>query len=120
MQNNPRRLYLPRRSKFPPNTKAIDRRSDWGNPYIVGSPGVPDRETAVQLYECDLLAGKLRGYRSGRPLSVDDAIRELRGFDLVCSGCPDDGQPCHGTILLRIANQPEKRCAQKPESAGQK
>ena len=62
-----------------------------------------------------------RGYHSGRLRSVEDAIRELRGFNLACSGCPDDGQPCHGTILLRIANnQPEKRRAQKPQSAGQK
>ena len=68
----------------------------------------------------DLFAGSLIGYHSGRLLSVADAIKELRGFDLVCNGCPEDGQPCHGAVLSRIANQPEQRRASKPESAGQK
>lgn len=100
----PKRLYLPMFHKLPPGAKAIDRRSDWGNPHKVGSPGVPDRATAVMLYERDLLAGTLKGYKSGRPLSVEHAKRELRGFDLVCSGCKEDGLPCHGDVLLRVAN----------------
>ena len=100
----PRRLFIPRGQKFPPNAKAIDRRSDWGNSYKVGSLGVPDRATAARLYKRDLLAGTLRGYRTKRPLSVADAIKELRGFDLVCSGCKIDGQACHGDVLLGIAN----------------
>jgi hypothetical protein len=66
---------------------------------------VPDRESAATLYERDLLAGKLRGYRSRRLLTVDDAVKELRGYDLVCMYCPEDGRPCHGAVLLRIANQ---------------
>ena len=100
----PRRLYVPRGHKFPPGAKAIDRRSDWGNPHKVGSPGVPDRATAVTLYERDLLAGTLTGYKSDRHLTVEDAKRELCGLDLVCSGCKDDGLPCHGDVLLRYAN----------------
>src|SRR5262245_16302077 len=105
MRNGPRRLYNPRGKKFPPGAKAVDWRSDWGNPYEVGSPGVPDRTAAAQLYERDLLAGNLRGYRTGRRLSIADAIKGLREFDLVCSGCLEDGLPCHGDALLRIANQ---------------
>ena len=100
----PKRLYFPMFHKLPPCVKVIDRRSDWGNPYVVGSPGVPDRATAVALYERDLLAGNLKGYKSGRPLRIADAKRELRGFDLVCFGCKEDGLPCHGDVLLEVAN----------------
>jgi hypothetical protein len=53
----------------------------------------------------DLLAGKLSGYRTGRQPSVADTIKKLRGFDLVCSECKEDGFPRHGAVLLRIANQ---------------
>jgi Domain of unknown function (DUF4326) len=105
----PRRLYFPLFQTLPPGAKAIDRRGDWGNPHKVGQPGVPDRATAAALYERDLLAGNLKGYRSGRALTIADAQRELRGHDLVCSGCQLDGLPCHGDVLLRYAN------AQQPE-----
>jgi len=54
------------------------------------------RAAAVQLYERDLLAGNLRGYRTGRRLSVADAIKELRGFDLVCSAARKTGFPVMG------------------------
>jgi Domain of unknown function (DUF4326) len=100
----PKRLYFPLFHKLPPGAKAIDRRGDWGNPHKVGQPGVPDRATAVALYEQCLLAGILTGYKSGRPLTVADAKRELGGFDLVCCGCEQDGLPCHGDVLLRYAN----------------
>ena len=101
----PKRLFFPMFHKIPPGSKAIDRRCDWGNPCKVGQPGVPDRATAaVALYERDLLAGTLKGYRSGRPLTVEDAKRELRGWDLVCCGCKEDGLLCHGDVLLKIAN----------------
>jgi hypothetical protein len=103
MPEIPRRLYTPRGRKKPLNTKIIDRRGDWGNSYKVGSLGVPDRATAARLYERDLLAGKLRGYRSGRLLTVATAKKELAGFDLACS-CKDDGEPCHGDVLLKYAN----------------
>jgi len=43
-----------------PLAKAVGRRSDLGNPYKVGSLGVPDRTLAAQLYEGDLLASNLR------------------------------------------------------------
>jgi hypothetical protein len=100
----PKRLYISRGQKFPAGAKAIDRRSDWGNRHKVGLPGVPDRATAAGLYERDLLAGNLKGYKTGRKLTVADAQRELRGFDLVCGGCKQDELHCHGDVLLRYAN----------------
>ena len=83
MPKIPRRLYTPRGRKKPPNAKIIDRRSDWGSPHIVGSPGVPDRATATRLYERDLLAGKLRGYKSGRLLTVETAQKNWPDLILV-------------------------------------
>jgi Domain of unknown function (DUF4326) len=100
----PKRLYFSLYHRLPPNVKVIDRRSDWGNPHKLGTPGVPDRATAVALYERDLLAGTLTGYKSDRPLTVAHAKQELCGFDLVCSGCKEDGLPCHGDVLLKYAN----------------
>jgi hypothetical protein len=66
-----KRLYVPRGYKFPPGAKAIDRRSDWGNSHKVGTHGVPDRATAVNLYERDLLAGTLKGFQE-RPMTHDN------------------------------------------------
>jgi hypothetical protein len=77
----------------------------FGNPYKVGDPGVPDRVTATRLYERDLLAGNLRGYK--RPnvvITVEIVQDELRGFDLACF-CELEGEPCHADVLLAIANQ---------------
>ena len=74
------------------------------NPHRVGAPGVPDRATAVNLYERDLLAGTLKGFKSGRSLTITDARRELRGFILVCCGCKEAGLPCQGDVLLRYTN----------------
>jgi hypothetical protein len=55
----PRRIFKPRFARLKPNERAIDRRSNVGNPFRVGDPGIPDRETATALYRKALLAGKL-------------------------------------------------------------
>jgi hypothetical protein len=93
-----------RGSRKPESARVVDRTSKFGNPYKVGEPGVPDRATAVQLYERDLLAGTLRGYKRPKVLITIEMIRsELRGHDLARS-CELDGQPCHADVLLKIAN----------------
>jgi hypothetical protein len=102
---NPRRIFKPRFASLAPNERVIDRRSDVGNPFIVGTPGVPDRETATARYRQALFAGTLRGYRSGRPITVEYLRGKYRGFDLVCSGCHEDGRPCHGDVILEVANR---------------
>jgi hypothetical protein len=43
----PRRLYLPHGVRKPTRARVVDRRSYYGNPYKVGSAGVPDRATAT-------------------------------------------------------------------------
>lgn len=66
----------------------IGRPSKWGNPYVIGPDG--NRQQVIEKYEAHL-------YDSGL---IDD-ILELRGKNLVCWCAP---RPCHGDVLLRLAN----------------
>ena len=68
----------------------IDRRTKWGNPFRITS--LRSREEAIAQYEAWLLS---------RPKMVEAAKRELRGKDLLCWCHP---LPCHGDVLLRVAN----------------
>lgn len=69
----------------------IGRPSKWGNPFMVGKDG--SRTEVIEKY---------RTYLHKNPSLVDDAVNELRGKDLVCWCSP---KPCHGDILLDLANQ---------------
>ena len=58
----PVRIQL-RRTKgwrLPADTVVVSRPAKWGNPFVVGDPGVPDKATACKLYREALLAGKLK------------------------------------------------------------
>lgn len=93
----------------PEGVISVARGTDWGNPYPVGgdlvldmaSKGWPARaltitpSLAVALYR-EYLA---QAYGPG---IVDQIQRELGGRDLMC-WCPV-GRPCHGDLLLEIAN----------------
>jgi hypothetical protein len=70
----------------------IGRPTKWGNPFKI-SPSMT-REQVVHAYRrwiMDPAQAQLR----------DDARRELRGKVLVCWCAP---RPCHGDVLLEIAN----------------
>lgn len=71
----------------------IDRRSKWGNPFKIGQDGT--REEVIAKFEAWLLQ---------RPNLIALAKKELRGKDLLCWCAP---LPCHGDVLLRIANAGE-------------
>jgi hypothetical protein len=73
----PRRIFKPRFAKLAPNEQAIDRRSHAGNPFRVGDPGVPDRETATELYRQHLLAGTLRSLKNGRRITPEYLIKKI-------------------------------------------
>jgi Domain of unknown function (DUF4326) len=103
----PQRIQL-RRTKgwrMPPNTIKIDRTTQWGNPYKIGTMQphpltnrpvfVADLTTSLSLHRDYLLGGK------GRPIAKAAAL-ELRGKNLAC-WCKSGG-PCHGDMLLKIAN----------------
>lgn len=68
----------------------IDRRSDWGNPFLMDDEDGPndgDRPTVITLYE--------EHYLPFKP-SLTKRLAELRGKALGCWCAPD---PCHGEVL---------------------
>ncbi len=67
----------------------IGRGSKWGNPFRIGGDG--DRTNVIAKHGAWL--------RDQHELLR--ALDELRGHDLVCFCAP---QPCHGDLLLRLAN----------------
>ncbi len=82
---------------MPENAVYVGRPSKWGNIFHVGEIGVPDAQTATDLYEHELLT------RGGSWQDKRFDLHELRGKD-VCDWCALE-QPCHGDVLLRLANQ---------------
>lgn len=95
----PKRVQLRRTKGWrkPADAVVVARPSKWGNPDRVGDPhpltGEPmDAEEVVFRY---------RASGCG-PVTHGDVRRELRGKDLAC-WCPLDS-PCHGDVLLEVAN----------------
>lgn len=84
------RVYNKRDKDIPADAVYIGRPSKWGNPFILRREA--DREKVIEMYRRWLL---------GNPDLVDAVERELRGKDLVCWCAPE---PCHGDVLLEIAN----------------
>jgi hypothetical protein len=74
----------------PPAAVYIGRPSKWGNPFVVGRDGA--RGECVARYE---------GWVESNKELQAQLKSELRGKDLVCFCKP---RPCHGDVLLRIAN----------------
>lgn len=68
----------------------IGRPSKWGNPFTIGKDGT--REEVVCKYREWLLRNEV--------LSRD--IRTLRGKTLGCWCAP---KPCHGDVLMELANK---------------
>lgn len=93
----PERVQL-RRTKgwrMPPNTVSVARPHRHGNPFRIGDFGIPDSAAAKQRF---------REWREGRVVGPPiPSIDDLRGKNLGCF-CGLD-QPCHGDVLLEIANE---------------
>lgn len=83
----------------------VDRSTKWGNPYVAGDPvyngatgrtrkaGMTAEEAVAKFRKCQCV-----------PLVSGEIVRELRGKNLGC-WCKI-GEPCHGDVLLEIANRP--------------
>lgn len=69
----------------------IGRPSKWGNPYEIGLDGT--RDEVIQKY---------REYLYSNDRLIMEAELELRGKILGCWCSP---KPCHGDVLLEIANK---------------
>ena len=89
----PQRYQRSRRkgARLPDGVVVVTRPTKWGNPH----PLSVGRDEAVRRYRDDLIAGRLA-------VTVDDVQRELGGRDVACYCALAD--PCHGDILLEVAN----------------
>ena len=67
----------------------IGRPSKWGNPYSIGKDGT--RKEVIQKY---------REYLLNNP-DLIKSLPELRGKILGCWCAP---KPCHGDVLIELAN----------------
>jgi hypothetical protein len=81
----------------PPDAVYIGRPSKWGNPFShlqnsLAQFRTETREEAIAKYKEWILE---------KPELIEAAKQELRGRDLVCWCSP---KPCHGEVLLEIAN----------------
>jgi hypothetical protein len=81
---------LNKKHGVPPSAVYVGRPSKWGNPFVIGKDGT--RAEVIAKYEEWL-------HDSG----LINQIGELAGRDLVCWCAPE---PCHGDVLLKLANGP--------------
>ncbi|MDE0489667.1 MAG: DUF4326 domain-containing protein [Gammaproteobacteria bacterium] len=70
----------------------IDRRTAWGNPFVLGHDGT--RTRVIARYRADLW----RRIRAGE-IALEE-VAALNGRDLACHCAP---LPCHGEVLARAA-----------------
>ena len=70
----------------------IDRRTQWGNPFVIGRHGT--REQVIARYRTELW----RRIRAG-----EIALAELAALDGMWLACWCDPLPCHGHVLARAA-----------------
>lgn len=78
------------RKPVPKNSVYIGRPTKWGNPFVIGVHG--DRDQVIEKY---------RQYILMNPELYAAVKTELRGKNLICYCAP---KPCHGDILLQMAN----------------
>lgn len=104
--DKPRRIQLKRTKgwQMPANTVKVDRRTKWGNPFIV-NPHVKAGSKSGACYVCvPTIEDAVETYREYMSLHgrTEQAIGELRGKNLACWCKP--GSPCHADVLLELAN----------------
>ena len=84
------KVWNKRDKHCPKDAVHIGRPSKWGNPFKIGA--FYSRTDVIALYE---------GYLQSSPQLIA-ALTELKGKDLACWCAP---LPCHGDVLLRLANK---------------
>jgi hypothetical protein len=85
----------------PADAVYIGRRSPWGNPWTHLPINVhPDLKVSTRLQAIAKFEEWIM--QPEQADMVKRAKKELKGKDLVCFCFP---KPCHGDILLRIANE---------------
>lgn len=81
--------------KWPENTVRVDRRSEWGNPFIMRNDSDKERDRVCDAFE-EMVAKWLL------PETIAALKKDLKGKNLACWCAP---KRCHAETLLRIANE---------------
>jgi hypothetical protein len=119
----PKRIQMSRQHPWRadnPDAVIVARPSKWGNPYRITTERIDGeknyilrgshvfgvtrdireaRAWAVEMFELNV--GPMGAHEYDRE-TLAELDKELRGRDLAC-WCPLD-QPCHGDVLLELAN----------------
>lgn len=107
VDTTPRRMRRSRAegSRLPPGVVYVGRPSKWGNPFYLGmfakytiADAVRDYRAWIEQRGTHLSANNA----FGKPPTIAEIRRELRGKDLAC-WCNLDA-PCHADVLLELAN----------------
>lgn len=93
------RVLNKRTDTLPPGAVYIGRPSKWGNPYTHSGNTL----ARFQVATVQEAVAAYRGWVLGQTELVA-ALPELRGKDLICWCKPG---PCHGDVLLDLANRSE-------------
>lgn len=108
----PERIQRQRKKdwRMPSGAIYIGRPGPYGNPYPIGSRHIFRDVDSGQEFEGTVVDVKgsmafFRKYAVERLRGNPDWLKPLRGKTLAC-WCPVN-MPCHGDILLELANAPE-------------
>jgi hypothetical protein len=95
--------------KKPANTVCITRGTHWGNPFVVRPDLEPGAKIGMSYCAVPTATDAVDTYREmlkHSPDLVKTARKNLLGKNLACY-CAEDA-PCHGDVLLEIANSQEE------------
>lgn len=86
------RIHNLHMGEMPSGYVLVDRRTIWGNPYVIGKDG--GRSEVVQKFSV---------YAKERIVNQPTWLEPLRGKDLACWCIP---ARCHAEVLRDLANRP--------------
>ena len=82
------------KGSWPENTVRVDRRSCWGNPFVMRNRSEAERNRVCDAFE-EMAA-------NWPPETIAALKKDLKGKNLACWCSP---KKCHADTLLRIANE---------------
>ena len=85
------------KGSWPENTVRVDRRSRWGNPFVMRNGSEAERKRVCDAFE--------EMATNWPPETIAALKKDLKGKNLACWCSP---KKCHADTLLRIANEEQK------------
>lgn len=82
------------KGSWPENTVRVDRRSRWGNPFVMRNGSEAERKRVCDAFE--------EMATNWPPETIAALKKDLKGKNLACWCAP---KRCHADTLLRIANE---------------